>query len=186
MNRGRKQADRRTGAARPCELPAGSRLPDLMAAPDYQDTFEIRSPRADQSIIETYLAIFGRTPALVKTLMQLRNWLVAPFGVSGPTWRAMSQPADPARKYAVGETIRGWKIIDLSDDEILAGMDDTHLNFIVSVRRDRRPEEQARVTLSTAVVINNSIGRVYLAVILPFHRIIVARLMSSAAHAGRL
>jgi hypothetical protein len=156
-----------------------------MAQPDYQDAFEINSQYSDQSIVETYLAVFGHTPAFVKALMRLRNWLVVPFGVAGPTWRAMSQPADRSKTYAVGDTIRGWTIFDLSEDEILTGADDTHLNFIVSVKRDVQ-SKPARVTLTTAVVINNLVGRVYLAIILPFHKFIVARLLSNAAQAGRL
>lgn len=156
-----------------------------MAHPDYQDTFEIAPMRAGLSIVEAYAAMFGHIPNWFRTLIAVRNKIVAPFGVSGPTRAAMAEPIDTRKSYAVGETIGRWKIVSLSSDEIVAGLDDVHLNFLVSVRRGASAGK-ARITLTTAVDTHNSFGRAYLATILPFHRFGVALLMSDAVRAGRL
>ncbi len=177
--------DPRSSRVRQCGIPSGRQLPALMAQPDYQDAFQIASPIAEQSIVETYVAIFGHMPAAFKSLIYLRNALVAPFGVAGPSRQDLSEPIDTKKHYAVGEQIGRWNIVGISDDEIVTGLDDVHLNFRVSVKRILE-QGVSCVTLTTAVVTHNVLGRAYLATILPFHRFGVARLLSNAARAGRL
>jgi hypothetical protein len=67
-------------------------------------------------------------------------------------------------------------------DELIAGANDRHLDFRVSVFRDTRP----RIVLSTVVMTHKTFGRAYLATILPFHRFGVAKLPGDASAAGRI
>jgi hypothetical protein len=63
-----------------------------------------------------------------------------------------------------------------SDDEILFGGEDKHLDFRASllVQRDAA---QSSAVLSTVVHYNNWFGRFYFFFVRPFHRLIVASLL---------
>jgi len=86
------------------------------------------------------------------------------------------------RNYAVGDRIGRWTLFAKHQDELITGANDRHLDFRVSVFRDARP----RIVLSTAVMTHNTLGRAYLATILPFHRFGVATLLGNASAAGRI
>ncbi|MFM9849597.1 MAG: DUF2867 domain-containing protein [Hyphomicrobiaceae bacterium] len=69
-----------------------------------------------------------------------------------------------------------FPVISQSPDRLIAGFDDKHLDFRVVV--DVAPAGTARrVTTTTLVRSHNLPGRLYLAVVLPFHRIIVPAMM---------
>ena len=56
-----------------------------------------------------------------------------------------------------------------TENELIAGFDDKHLNFRVSVLSN-----QGQISLATWVAPHNMGGKIYLAVIMPFH-IAIAR-----------
>jgi len=64
-----------------------------------------------------------------------------------------------------------------SSDEILLGLDDKHLNFLISVMR----HEQG-FTLATWVHTHNWFGRAYLWIIMPFHKLIVRNAVARMSH----
>ena len=165
-----------------CELPNSSRLRDSLAQVDYLDSFEIPMARSGLTLIETYAAGLDHLPAVFKQLLVVRSMLVKPFGIAGVSYRDLTRRIDKTRSYAVGDKIGRWTIYGKYDDELITGANDKHLDFRVSVFR----EEGKRVVLSTAVMPHNMLGRAYLTTILPLHRFGVARLLTSAATAGRL
>ena len=64
---------------------------------------------------------------------------------------------------------------------MILGTDDRHLDFRVSILRS---EAKDLVAISTWVRPHNNLGRAYLAMVYPFHRIIVARCLANAADLG--
>jgi len=107
---------------------------------------------------------------------------VKPFGITGVSYADLARPIDTGRNYAVGDRIGRWILFAKHQDELITGANDRHLDFRVSVFRDARP----RIVLSTAVMTHNTLGRAYLATILPFHRFGVATLLGNASAAGRI
>ena len=85
----------------------------------------------------------------------------------------------------MGEKIGGWPIFALSDRELIAGRDNTHLDFRLSILRVSEGDAE-RVVVSTVCVVHNVFGKVYLFVITPFHQRGICWLMRAAIHAGRL
>jgi hypothetical protein len=61
---------------------------------------------------------------------------------------------------------------------VVLGFDDRHLDFriVIDVRQDR-PSGQT-LSVMTLVHRNNLFGRLYLATVMPFHRLIVRRMLS--------
>ncbi|MEM7544560.1 MAG: DUF2867 domain-containing protein [Pseudomonadota bacterium] len=133
------------------DLPHDSRLHERFVAGDFMDCYAVASdlpPRAAADIITDF-------PGWARMLLRIRRVLTAPFGLSndGPA------AADKIGIFPVE-----------SDDahEVIAGFNDAHLDFRVSVLSD-----QGRVFLATWVHPHNFGGRAYLAAIMPFHILIV-------------
>lgn len=172
--------------ARPCELPDASALRTHLSRFDYLDSFEIFARKPHQSMVEVYAALLGQLPASFKHLLVLRSLLVKPFGITGVGYRDLTTKIDTSRSYAAGEKIGRWTLYDQRPDEIIAGANDKHLDFRVSVLRERGAEGSTRVVLSTGVMTHNALGRAYLATILRFHRFGVTQLLANATRAERV
>ncbi len=62
----------------------------------------------------------------------------------------------------------------------MAGLDDKHLDFRVVIDVAGTADQQ-RVTATTLVLTHNLLGRAYLTIILPFHRLIVRNMLRQVA-----
>ena len=95
-------------------------------------------------------------PGWARGLLALRKVVTAPFGLSqdGP---------------AADDKIGPFPVEMESEDEIIAGFDDRHLNFRVAVL-----SSGGKLHLATWVRPHNWAGKLYLAAIMPFH-IAIAR-----------
>src|SRR5262245_50243704 len=163
--------------------PASAFLSDLRGFP-YWDSYEVPLRRNDLAMHELYLALFAHHPRWAKRLLVLRGKIVAPFGLRATTMAELDRiEIKPA--YLVGEKIARFTLYGQNDTEIVAGNDDKHLDFRVSVRKLTEAGDD-RIVLSTVVSPHNLFGRAYLAAILPFHRLGVRTLLSRAVSAGRL
>jgi hypothetical protein len=113
-----------------------------------------------------------------------RNGVASLCGLAVPT---VSEIVNPQIKgtYAVGEKIGPWPIFTLTDGELIAGRDNKHLDFRVSVLKERRGET-TNVVISTFCTAHNVFGRVYLFFVVPFHRWGVRWLISRAILAERI
>jgi hypothetical protein len=89
------------------------------------------------------------------------------------------------RSYSVGDKIGVWPIFFLTETELVAGRDNKHLDFRLSVLRST-DGEIASVVVSTLCTVHNAFGKLYLFFVIPFHKWGVRRLISNAIIAGRL
>jgi hypothetical protein len=73
-----------------------------------------------------------------------------------------------------------FPILSETPDRLIAGFNDSHLDFRVVV--DVAASGTTRnVTATTLVLTHNWLGRTYLAIIMPFHRLIVPALLRQVA-----
>ncbi len=107
------------------------------------------SPRRAADIITDF-------PRWANFLLIFRRAITAPFGISN------DGPGDP-------NSVGIFPVEFESEQELIAGFDDKHLNFRVSVM-----SVQGQVYLATWVHTHNLFGNLYLRIILPFH-ILIAR-----------
>lgn len=114
--------------------------------------------------------LFGTSPGWVRGLLKLRDAIVAPLGIT--TTKAVQQvPADRVGMFPV---------LSETPQRLIAGLDDSHLDFRVLV--DVAPAQGGtRITATTVVLTHNWLGRVYLTVIMPFHRLVVRAMLKQAA-----
>jgi hypothetical protein len=66
------------------------------------------------------------------------------------------------------------------------GLDDSHLNFRIVVDVQATGGTTHRITATTLVHRNNWLGRIYLATVMPFHKVIVPTLLARLATGSRL
>lgn len=142
----------------------------LLAGAQFVDAFRIDI--RDQALDARRAAerMMARQPRWAETLVSLRSLLVAPFGLK--------------TSGASAATSRGmigiFPVISETPDRLIAGFNDKHLDFRVVVDV-AAPGQSRQVTLTTLVKTHNWLGRTYLAIILPFHRLIVRTLLRQVA-----
>lgn len=120
----------------------------------------------------------------MKVILIVWNRLASLFGLSAPTAAELLPPAFRS-SYSIGDKIGVWPIFSVTDTELVAGRDNKHLDFRLSVLKVK-DGETANVVVSTICTVHNLSGKIYLFFIVPFHKWGVQRLMSNAMLAGRL
>lgn len=168
-------------------VPDGSRVRQAVRTVHFCDAYEAPVSRAGLRVDDAYKAVFAYPPRWAKALMKVRGWIVAPFGLLHPT-REMEQTVEegfPTSGFQVGQRVGIFTIQSIEPNELIAGENDKHLDFRVSVFRAAKQGTET-VTVSTVVQINNALGCGYLTLIKPFHRLIVRAMVQRAVDAGRL
>jgi hypothetical protein len=95
--------------------------------------------------------------------------MVTPFGL---------KTSPPKGTYP--DSVGIFPVLSQSPSRLVAGFDDKHLDFRVVVDVSAAGPGQ-QVTATTLVLTHNRLGRVYLAVIMPFHRLIVRSMLRQVA-----
>ena len=142
----------------------------LLAGAQFADAFRIDLPSTKLDARTAAQRMLGRSPRWVEILVALRNRLVAPFGLKTP---------DPPGSGAFG-TIGIFPVVSEAQDRLVLGFDDGHLDFRVVVDVAACGAGQS-FTLTTLVLTHNLLGRAYLAIILPFHRLIARTMLRQVA-----
>lgn len=158
-------------------LPPGAGIAALYPGSNLADAYAVALPTAGARQMDMpALAriLLGSQPRWAHWLMVVRDAIVSLFGVK--TSRQMQ-----ARR---GERIGIFRIYSVSDDEIIVGEDDSHLDFRLSVLRNREAGPHGSVTLASVVHCHNWVGRAYILLIRPFHKLIVQRSLARAAKGG--
>jgi uncharacterized protein DUF2867 len=168
-----------------CDVPSGSMLGRaLIDGAYFRDSYRAPLRRAELGIVAIFFAIFAHHPWWMKLLLIVRNKLAALAGLEAPTASEILHIAIKER-YAVGDKIGVWPIFALGADEIVAGRDNKHMDFRLSVLK-ARDGDGASVVVSTLCTVHNLSGKLYLFFIVPFHRYGVRKLLANALAAQRL
>ena len=141
-----------------------------LAGAQFADAFRIE---VDGLPLDAQMAaqrMMGRSPRWVESLLSLRNALVAPFGLK----------TSGAGEAAAGGAIGIFPVLSETPERLVAGFDDHHLDFRVVVDVAAFGQGQ-QVTATTLVRTHNLLGRTYLAIILPFHKLIVRTMLRQVA-----
>jgi Protein of unknown function (DUF2867) len=115
--------------------------------------------------------MLAHQPRWIGALVALRDCLVTPFGL---------KTAEDPRVRNSADLIGIFPVLSQSPGRLVAGFDDSHLDFRVVVDvATSGPGQQ--VTATTLVLTHNRFGRIYLVIILPFHRVIVRSVLRQVA-----
>ncbi len=125
--------------------------------------------QSEQSAADLARMVFDQQPAWVEFLMNMRNRIVKPFGLKTGHEEPFTIEDSQSVEQTTRETVGLFEVFQQSDDEIVLGADDWHLDFRVSIKKS-----EGRVQLASWVRPHNLVGRTYLTLIMPFHHLIVA------------
>ena len=182
----RTQGDTDTAGSGPCRgvrevpPPAESGVASWFDA-DLADAFAVPVDAADgaKGIDNLARSALGDPAPWVRLLLGLRDALVAGFRVKTSQEVRRAAIADNA------ERIDFFRIRARSDRELILGEDDRHLDFRLSLLLRARPDGSGDELVATTVVrCHNALGRVYLALIARFHRLVVVSNLSRASNKG--
>jgi len=134
----------------------------VLPGADFMDAFVLFMSETPDAPTATARAFAGM-PGWASRLLALRNLVVAPLGLKTRT--------------EDGPRVGMFPVVLSTPQRVVLGFDDWHLDFriVVDVAEGRS------VTLTTLVKRNNWLGRLYLAVVMPFHRRIVPATLARVA-----
>lgn len=141
-------------------------LPDA----DWGDSFVITVDQPALSAKQAARHVINSAPQWYHRLLALRNLLVKPFG--------LKTDADLADTGA--GTIGPFPITSETDQSVILGLDDHHLNFRIVFETEAIDAHRTLVRSITLVRRNNALGRAYLAAVMPFHNRIVPAMLNAA------
>jgi hypothetical protein len=153
--------------ARAVPMPSNSVLAPLYADADLADAFAIRLPgNASDDLEELARTAFERPAGWIRALTYVRDRVMATVGVKSSTAVGL---AGSTR----GPVIGYLPLLSQSATELILGADDRHLDFRVTVQLRADAANGRELLAGTVVHCHNRLGRVYLATIAPFHRVIM-------------
>jgi len=151
-------------------LPINSLLKDIPR--DYIDAYSGTFTK-EVHIEDVVKLFFTSTNRWVDRLFNVRNKMVKMFKLKVSTIEN-KQPHE--LNITIGNSIGLFKILDKNENEVIIGEDDKHLNFRVSIYREKVGYNYL-LTISTIAKIHNSFGKIYFFVIKPFHKIVVKKMV---------
>lgn len=142
----------------------------LLAGAQFMDAYRLEVEGEALDARQAAMRMMARAPRWVDALLVLRNLIVAPFGLktSGEDRRA---PRD---------IIGIFPVVSETPERLVAGFNDKHLDFRVVVDVATTGQKQS-VTATMLVLTHNWLGRTYLRIIMPFHRLVVRAMLRQVA-----
>jgi len=139
--------------------------PDLLRSvlpqADFADGYSVTLLEPDLTAAEAIRRVVQNMPKWATRLMRLRNVIGACIGLKPAAFGGRTAGA-----------IGGFPVVSETPRRTVIGFDDKHLDFRIVLDVQPIGREATTVTLSTLVLTHNRLGRAYLALIMPFHRLI--------------
>jgi hypothetical protein len=154
----------------PAQALASAALPGS----DFSDAWRGQADRSDVTAMQVAIGMFKEPPRWVNALMSVRDGIVGRLGLKTSEHLPAGSPGTSAGIFPV---------LLNTPTEVVLGADDKHLDFRIWVHVEPH-SGGSRVTASTVVRTHNRFGRLYLATIMPFHRLLSRKMLARAI--GRL
>ncbi len=162
----------------PMDFPPQSKITLPNVKHDYCDAFKVRVSKHALNAPYVYHSIFGFLPKPVQWAMRLRNLIMQCFGFAASESR-MSLPLDAIK---TGQQA-GFLTIELAcDNEVICTASEKNMDMWLSVIKLSEQE----FAVATRVHLHTLSGRIYMALIKPFHRLVARYSINQALKAGRL
>lgn len=146
----------------------------VLAGAQFIDAFRVDIGTAAVNAREACTRMVQNGPRWIDALVRLRNILVTPFGLK----------KSGEGTYAPGGLIGLFPVLSESPERLIAGFNDSHLDFRIVVEVDGDAASR-QVTLTTLVKTNNLLGRTYLNLITPFHKLVARGMMGRIEEPAR-
>lgn len=146
----------------------------LLVGAQFIDAFRVEVGARAVNAREACTRMVLDGPRWIDALLRLRNILVRPFGLK------TSGEGAPAPGGMIGL----FPVLSETPERLVAGFDDSHLDFRIVIDVSGHAASR-RVTSTTLVRTHNLLGRTYLTLIMPFHKLVVRSMMGRIVEPAR-
>ncbi|WP_415804234.1 DUF2867 domain-containing protein [Bordetella muralis] len=163
------------------DIPISSNIRSHYKKTDLRDAYSVLLPNSATDDPERLARHLHENPApWFHTLLRIRDLLVAPLGIK--TSRQFERDAKQQKR----DHISFFLIFSCYRHEIVYGLDDVHLDFRASVLVVPPSADSPcrKLVAVTVVKCHNSLGRLYIRLIAPFHKLAVIGGLRQAAKIG--
>ena len=116
-----------------CDVPSSSMLSrEVIERANFRDSYRALLSRRELGIVDIFFGIFAHHPLWMKLLLIVRNKVASLAGLDAPTASEILH-LEIKDHYVVGEKIGIWPIFSLSENEVVAGRNNKHMDFRLSV-----------------------------------------------------
>jgi len=141
---------------------------DILPGADFADAWRVEGLDIGESAEAIARRLPSSAPSWVRALMIMRNACVRPFGLkSGEAIGSRGRPQFPT--------------LSSRPERVVLGLNDRHLDFRLVIDMEARGATGLSAIATTYVKTHNRGGRLYLALVKPFHRYIVPAMLGRAA-----
>ena len=143
--------------------PAQAEQSSGLPAVDFSDCYHGRTVRTGVTAMEAARAMFEQPPRWVNGLMATRDAVVRRLGL---------KTSQDATKVATGRHSGIFPVLTEMPNEVVLGLDDKHLDFRIWVSTQALEGGGTGIWVSTLVRQHGWMGRTYLFLIMPFHKLL--------------
>lgn len=148
---------------------------------DFVDSYqgEYHDPEDKISSMDIGKAFFSSAPNWTAKLFEFRNKIVSILGLKTSENPQNRNELISKFRCEPGDRLGLFKVYSRNENEVVLGEDDKHLDFRISLFKENKVNQKGtkKLTISTTVKFNNWFGRLYFALIKPFHKLIVPRML---------
>jgi hypothetical protein len=157
------------------EPPKDSDLAGWFKGADLVDAFHVRIPDKAFGDMRVVAAMaLSNPPRWFSVLLAIRDRVMSLFGV-----KTSSELGETVRQE---DRIEFFPVRSCLADEIILGENDRHLDFRLSFLRRRLDAGGAEIIATSVVHCHNLLGRWYIRIIRPFHRLVVLSSLNRLAN----
>ena len=140
---------------------------DLLPGATFSDAFSMDVDEAGLDAVGAANRVMGATPLWIRSLLAMRDAIVGRLGLkrSSGTGKLTS------------DRIGIFPCVSRDSRRVVLGLDDRHLDFRIAVDAQPMSGVRKRISVTTIVKPHNLFGRLYLACIMPFHKLIVPAML---------
>ena len=145
---------------------------------DYSDIFSINlDPKTKIQVEDLFPMFCYSLPRVFMILVIIRETAAKLIGLKTSSKKEFE---NHLKNYTgeIGQRIALAEVLEKNSNELLAGLDDKHLNFRLSFVLEKC-EETIQLNVGTYVMFNNWVGRLYFVFVKPIHRLFMPRIVKN-------
>jgi hypothetical protein len=134
---------------------------------NWADCYALRVHAPGLTAMDAARMAVGQFPVWVRSLMKFRNAVAGLFGLKSSTHHSPDET----------EMIGIFPVVSRTEKEVVLGFDDRHLDFRIVIDVSSHGDGGQTVRATTLVDRKILLGKIYIAVITPFHKLIVKEML---------
>lgn len=151
-------------------LPPDSQISSQLNNAYFHDSWSIVLGQPHLNVFEQLIKMFQHTPHWIEWSMNMRNKITSKIGLKDLGNFKKIDSNKKENEYVAGDRIGIFTLRQRTENELVIGDDDKHLNVTLSVYKNEKTQV---LTITTVVHLKNWLGRLYMVPVIPAHRKIV-------------